>query len=104
MRTLKFNNPIKITGTTINPIYLNSPKECYFERGSSVVTKYGIVVVSELNWRHNFGRHNFSVFATVLDGFTHSATLEEGKLSDRQIKWMATNFIKTVLSKDIKPK
>lgn len=99
MRKFKFNTPSKVTATILEREYKNNPAECYYERSCSVITKYGIVVVDQMRWEHNFGYHDFSIFTTVINGVRYTATLKEGKISDREIKWKATNFIKTVLKR-----
>ena len=100
MRELKFNKPYKIHKTTVDEKSLNFPEAEYYGRFSTIITKSGIVTASELNWKHNNGRSFFTLFTTVLDGFNYSAWLDEAKLSDRQLKWMASYFINKLLKND----
>ncbi len=99
MRFFKFDAPYKVTNSILKREYLNNPQECYYERSSAVITKHGIVIVDEMKWQHNSGWTNFSIFTTVIDGIRYTATLKEGKTTERQIKWRATNFIKTVIKR-----
>lgn len=94
MRQLRFNKPYKILSTRIDDgKRLDVPDLAHYGRFSTIITKHGIVMASELDWPHNNGRSYFTLFATVKDGMIHSAWLNEARLSDRNLKWMATNFI-----------
>lgn len=95
MRTLKFNAPYKIYNSRIEDgKRLDNPDSTHYGRFSTITTKNGIVTASELNWAHNNGRSYFTLFSTVIGGCIYSAWLNEAGLSDRSLKWMATNFIK----------
>jgi len=100
MRTLKFNKPYKNYRTTIQDgKSLDNPDSTHYGRFSTVTTKFGIVTVSEMDWAHNNGRSYFTLFSTNIKGINYSAWLNEARLSDRQIKFMSTNFIKQLLNK-----
>jgi hypothetical protein len=97
MRTLRFNKPYKSYTTRIEDgKRLDNPDSTHYGRFSTIMTKYGIVTASELNWAHNNGRSYFTVFSTIKNGLNYSAWLDEAELSDRQLKWMATHFIKKI--------
>lgn len=97
MRTLRFNSLYKIYTSKIEDgKRLDNPDSTHYGRFSTITTKYGIVTASELNWQHNNGRSYFTLFSTVRNGLNYSAWLDEAQLSDRQLKWMATHFIKKI--------
>lgn len=97
MRELRFNKPYKIHTSRIEDgKRLDNPDSTHYGRFSTITTKYGIVTASELNWQHNNGRSFFTLFTTVINGFSYSAWLDEAELSDRCLKWMATHFIKKI--------
>lgn len=96
MRKLTFRRPYKVTGTRISEEYLNEPGQNY-ERHLSVATKFGVVMVSEIKWEGNSSWFCCTHFSTVFNGLYYSATLDEAKLTDIRIKWLSTNFIKTII-------
>jgi hypothetical protein len=100
MRQLKYNAPYKINRTMIEDgKRLDIPDEAHYSRFSTITTKAGIVTASEINWPHNSGRICCTLFTTIINGYNHSAWLEEAQLSDRQLKWMATYFINKLYKK-----
>lgn len=99
MRTLQFSSPYKVHGTTLSDLRTNQPGQLYYCRTVCVKTKFGLVEVCDMNWDDNHGGTEFTVFSTVLKGYEHSAFHPMGRLSDRCIKWLATNFIKKVYGK-----
>lgn len=98
MRELKFDTPIKIKKTEVKKENIYSPAPVNYSRCLSVLTTFGIVIVEELKWETNFGFDEFTILSTMIGDMRYSAQLNEAKLSDRQIKWLATNFIKRVLN------
>lgn len=93
---LKYEEPSRINQTIIHKQYLNNPTPANYERCWSVITKLGVVVVSELQWVNNFGVDVFTCFETSKDGFIYRASIGEAVLSDRRAKYLATRFIKTL--------
>lgn len=100
MRGLKYRKPYKVTGTMLSQEYLNKPFGNY-ERHLCVATRYGVVMVSDVKWENNFGWDTFTVFSTTKEGMYFSAILEEAMLTDIQIKWLSTNFIKKVTNNEL---
>lgn len=76
----------------------NNPEQQYYEKFSTVYTAFGLVTVLQFNWQTNSGKMIYSEFGTVINGMKYTATLKEAVLSDRQIKWLATYFIKKINS------
>lgn len=104
MRGLKFNEPRPLRQTTIhNGKYLYEKPGMYFEKHSTVYTKFGMVTVLQMDWRTNFEPFKITVFETIVNGFIHSAELNEQRLNDRCLKWMATHFIKNILQRQGSP-
>lgn len=96
MRTLEFREPSKVTSTSVHKEYWRHLSRNNFERSQWVITKYGIVALSELDWETNTGQDTFTYFQTIINGYSYTAFLNQSKLSDRQIKWMSTHFMKQV--------
>lgn len=97
MRELKYNKPYKIYRASIQDgKSLQNPDSTHYCRFSTITTKYGIVTASEMNWATNSGRSFFTLFSTVLNSLCYSAWLEEAQLSDRNLKWMATHFVRGI--------
>lgn len=101
MRKFEYREPYKIVRTDIKKEYLNEFKGKNFECLEAIITKYGIVLVSQMRWTHNSGEHNFSYFKTVIGGYAYTAFLSETRLSEMQLKWLSTNFMKTVMKNKI---
>lgn len=100
MRTLKYRKSYRVTQTSIHKgESLNTPEPCYYERFLVLETKYGLVTAVDFDWQTNTGKIFMTDFATIINGIKYSATLDEGKLSDRQLKWLATHFAKTIHEK-----
>lgn len=98
MRELKFKNPIAVKQTTIHQgESFEHPAPDYYSRFLTVYTKYGIVTVLDFDWKTNSGNSSWTEFRTIIDGEMWNAELPETRLSDLQIKWMATHFIKACI-------
>lgn len=103
MRNLQYKESYKLQHSLIEKgIYLYENKPLYFEKVSTVFTKYGIAVIYECDWATNSLPVKMMVFKTVLGGKVYSAELNEQRLSERQLKWLATNFMKTIYSNQTK--
>jgi hypothetical protein len=99
MRDLKYKEPSKVlAGKIEDGKRLHGDGETHYSRFSVVYTKYGIVTVLEFDWETNLGRDRFTEFNTVFNGLKFSADLNEQHLTDRQLRWLATHFAKTVHS------
>lgn len=97
MRDLRYSEPYKLTQIKIEDgKRLCNPAPEYYSRFSVVYTRYGVVTVLEFDWKTNFGQDRFTEFRTIHNGLLYSATLNEGKLSDRNVRWLSTHFAKTI--------
>ena len=97
MRVLKYNKPYRVNKTTIEDgRRLDNPAPQYYHRLSTIITKNGIVTASEMDWADNYGKSFFTLFSTVMNGYKYTAWLDEAKLSERNLKWMATHFIRNI--------
>lgn len=97
MRTINYRSPYKVKRTLIHEgkvIY--DKQQIYYSRFSTVITKMGICTVIDFDWQTNNGKIFYTWLETVKDGFIYSATVDEGRLKERQIKWLATHFMNHV--------
>lgn len=100
MRDLIYKEPRKLTQVTIEDgKRLDNPAPEYYSRFSVLYTKYGVVTVLEFDWKTNFGQSRFAEFRTMHNGLLYSADLNEVRLNDRCLRWMATHFAKTIKSR-----
>lgn len=74
----------------------NEPEPQYYERSTVVETEFGFVKVEQLDWAHNHGKYLFTVFSIVINGYKHSAFIDQARLSDSELKNYATHFSKIV--------
>lgn len=97
MRDLKFREKYKLRRTQIEMgKYLHDTDKKYYEKVSTVFTNKGIVVVIEWDWETNSKPIRFTCFKTLINGWIYEADLNEKRLSEMQIKWLATHFINTI--------
>lgn len=97
MRVLKYDSPRPVKNTSIHEgKSLQCPDINHYNRFSTVETAFGLVTVIDFKWQHNNGFYIWTEFATIINGIKYSAVINEGKLSDRQIKWLSTHFIKNI--------
>lgn len=83
MQTFKYRNPYRPTQTELKVEYLSTPCKLCYNRYLSVITKYGIVLVSDLDWETNNGMLSCTFFSTFFNGQIYSAS---------------TTFIKKILN------
>lgn len=103
MRDLKYRPPSKVYhGRIEDGKRLDCPGDGYFSKFTVVYTKYGIVTVLEFDWKTNSGQIFFTEFNTIMNQMMYSAKLNEVRLSDRNIKWLSTHFIKNIIEKQFK--
>lgn len=99
MRNLIYKEPYRIRNSSVEKgLYLYENKPLYFEKVSTVLTQYGVVIIYECDWVTNPSPVRMTIFKTVVKGFVYTAELNEQRLSDQQLKWLSTNFIKTINS------
>lgn len=100
MKILKYRLPFRVaTSSVYKATYAHDISKYEYEKHSAVITKNGVVVVTELCWDHNNGVDEFSYFNTTINGISYSAFLDEARLSERQLRWLATNFINNIINK-----
>lgn len=92
----EFSKPYPAGSSLLHKEYLNEFANGNYERSVTVLTKYGMVLIQEMKWETNFGWDNFSVFTTIINGFTHRAYLKTTKMSDWQLKHKAHQFMKLI--------
>lgn len=99
MRELQYKPPFKVKSTRIESgeRLFDKENKRYYSKWSTVETKLGVVTVLEFKWETNKGVDRFSVFSTVLIGWKFTAYLDEVGLSDRNLKWLSTHFIKNCI-------
>lgn len=102
MRELEFTLIGKFSGTRIEYSNVNNPSPEYYERVSSVITRYGIVSVYECDWMTNKGKTVFTLFKTTMGEMYFEAQLKEARLSDQQLKWLSTNFMNQLIDKHLR--
>ncbi len=100
MRYLQYKERRPVKGSSIQyGKRLDAPADAYYSRFSVVETEYGLVTVIEMNWATNTGKIIFTIFSTVVAGYKYEAELNDARLSERNLKWLSTHFIKTVISR-----
>lgn len=103
MRRLIYDTPRKMIKSSIcKANSLQNPDANHYSRFVTVETFLGYVLVLDFDWQHNFGKHMWTEFSIIIQGVKYSALVKEGKLSDRQIKWLATNFANNISGKNNK--
>lgn len=80
-------------------IHANEKEKNYFEKSYAVFTCYGIVVMYEFNWTTNKGRNIFTYLRTMIGNIVYSAFVSDAKFNDTQAHWLATHFIKNIITK-----
>jgi hypothetical protein len=94
---LYWRKPQRIYNTELHFNLPNPDKNTInYERSISVITKKGIVYIVDIEWQTNSGTDSFMVLYAVKDGYIHSASINQGRRSDRMIKYLSSKFINLV--------
>ncbi len=91
-----FSKPYNVGSAKLYKDYLNEHPNGNYERSITIITKYGMVLIQELKWEHNFGWDNFSVFTAVVNGEIYRAYCKITKMSDWQLKHKSQQFYKII--------